>query len=153
MKYKLITALACAASLTALQAQDASPSPSAAGKPACKSCGNHGKSGARHRGGERFQALIAQLNLTPEQKAQIKPLLEAAKTQAQSIKADTTLSREQKMAKMREVHQALRGQIEGVLTPEQKQKLQEFKAQHRGHRGGGNHGGGQNADAGTGAAQ
>lgn len=143
-----VAALLCAASLTAIHAQNPAPaaSPQEGGKAECTNCGGGhahagghrgkwGADGAAAGGGQRLERLISELNLSAEQQAQIKPLIEAAHTQAEAVRADSSLSREQKMAKLRETHQALRGQLQGILTAEQKQKLETLRENFREHHG------------------
>lgn len=134
---KILTTFICAASFNYLHAQDATPSP--APKAACGGhCEGHRGGGHPPFGGrERLQEIVDKLDLTADQKAQIKPIIEAAHKQAETVRADTSLTPEQKHAKMREAFQAVRGQIEGILTPEQKQKLEAMKEEHREHHRGG----------------
>ncbi len=78
-------------------------------------------------------AQIAQmLNLTAEQKSQIKPILLDAKAKAQAIKADSALSADQKKAKFMELRASVKAQIAQILTPEQKQKFMQSRKQGRG---------------------
>jgi protein CpxP len=135
---KIVAALICAISFTALHAQDstAAASPTKGGRKLEAHQGARGGQHGARKGGERIEEILAQLNLTAEQQAQIKPLLEAAHTQVQAVRADTARTPEQKQAKLRETHQTLRSQIEGILTAEQKQKLQSLKQEQRSGRRG-----------------
>ncbi len=90
----------------------------------------HGKMGPGGKG----PGGMARLNLTPDQKAQIQPIMQSARQQVQTVRQDTSLTAEQKQAKIREIHQNTRSQIEALLTPEQQQQLQQMW-QHRGRRG------------------
>ncbi len=60
------------------------------------------------------------LNLSAEQKNQIKKIRDDAKSQAQAVRDDTSLTPEQRREKMRQIHRDANKQIGGVLTPEQR---------------------------------
>ena len=109
-----------------------------------------------HRGGgmmmdpdQRLAHMTKRYKLTADQQSQIKPILQDEQQPMQSMRSDTTSSREDKRAKMQSMHQASTQKIEAVLTDDQKQKfeadqqkMQERRAEHM-------HGGGQGSgDAG-----
>jgi Spy/CpxP family protein refolding chaperone len=75
------------------------------------------------------------LNLTDDQKKQIKQFHQDAKAQAVTIKKDQTLSADQKKAKLQELHQSTQDKVASVLTPEQKQKWDQMRAEHKGKGG------------------
>ena len=72
--------------------------------------------------------LLKQLDLTADQKAKIRELNKQAVGQIKAVKADTSLTLQQKIAKVREIRKAEWQQIKGLLTPEQLQKLQDLIA-------------------------
>jgi Spy/CpxP family protein refolding chaperone len=78
---------------------------------------------------------MAKLNLTDDQRAKIQPILQSSRQQAEAVRNDTTLTPDQKHAKMREIHQGAMTQMNSLLTPEQQQQLQQMR-QHRGGRHG-----------------
>jgi Spy/CpxP family protein refolding chaperone len=78
------------------------------------------------------------LNLTTDQRSQLKAIHQSTRDQVNAIRNDSTLTQEQKAEKVRSLHQSTRQQASGILTPEQQQKI---KAERRGGRRGG-HGGG-----------
>jgi protein CpxP len=80
---------------------------------------------------------LAHLNLTDDQRAKIEPILQSSRQQAQAVRNDTTLTPEQKHAKIRDIHQGAMAQMNSLLTPEQQQQWQEMR-QHGGP--GGKHG-------------
>jgi Spy/CpxP family protein refolding chaperone len=79
----------------------------------------------------RLNNLSKELNLTDQQKAQLRPILSDESQQMQAIHNDTSLSREQKMAKMKEVRDSHQPQINQILTPEQQRKWAEMKKEAR----------------------
>ncbi len=86
--------------------------------------------GHRHHG-ERMQKLSQELNLTADQQAKIKPIFQQARTQGKTIHQDASLTKEQKMAKMKELHQTTMAQMNEILTPEQQTQWKQLREQHR----------------------
>ncbi len=81
------------------------------------------------------------LNLTDEQKSQIKPILEDRNQRIESLRADSSLSREDRRSKMRGIFEDTQNKIRAVLNDEQKQKLdqmhQRMRDRRKEHAGGG----------------
>jgi len=68
---------------------------------------------------------IAQyLNLTPQQKDKILPILAGEAPKVREIKNDNSLSRMQKAQRVKAIHQQNDPQMKAILSPEQYQKLQ-----------------------------
>ena len=84
---------------------------------------------------QRLEHMTKMLNLTPEQQEKIKPILENQNTQMQALHQDTSMSREDRMAKAQQIHQSGDEQIKGILTPEQQQKWSDMqsKRENMGH--------------------
>jgi Spy/CpxP family protein refolding chaperone len=80
-----------------------------------------GKEMAMHGGG--LEAAVQSLNLTDDQKAKVKDIFADAKTKKQAVSSDTSLSEEQKKAKMKELHSGVMAKLNEVLTPEQQTEL------------------------------
>ena len=78
------------------------------------------------------EKLFADLNLTDEQKAQIKKIHEDAKAKADVVKADSALSDADKKTKLREIRNSAMADSRKVLTAEQQgqldQKIKERRA-------------------------
>jgi protein CpxP len=72
------------------------------------------------------------LNLTDDQKAQMKKIHENAKAQLDAVNNDSSLSADQKQEKLRQIHRDTHKQMQAILTPEQKQKMKEWRRSHRG---------------------
>jgi periplasmic protein CpxP/Spy len=66
---------------------------------------------------------LAKLNLTDDQKAQVKKIREDSKTQMDALKSDTTLTPDQRQAKAKEIHKSSHEQIVQLLTPEQRKQM------------------------------
>jgi len=77
----------------------------------------------------KAQAIAQQLNLTPQQKEKILPILIDEVPKVQAIKNDNQLSKIQKMQQLRAIHQQTDPQMKAILSPEQYQKLQAIRQQ------------------------
>jgi hypothetical protein len=84
----------------------------------------HAQSGA---GAQKFEQLAKELNLSPQQKMQLVPILQSEAPKVEAIKADSSLSRFQKLEQLKVVHDQTDPQVRSILTPEQYQKLKEFR--------------------------
>ena len=86
-----------------------------------------GDADVRARVQAKLQSLSSELNLTDEQKAQIKPIVQDEVQQIKAAHDDASLSPDQKKAKVAEIRQSHRSQLSSVLTPEQQKKLESIK--------------------------
>src|SRR5947207_14270308 len=73
----------------------------------------------------KVQAIAQQLDLTPQQKLRILPILTDEAPKVQAIKNDNSLSKIQKMQQIRDIHKQTDPQKKTILSPAQSQKLQE----------------------------
>lgn len=78
---------------------------------------------------QKAQEIAQQLNLTPQQKEKILPILAAEVPKVRAIKNDNSLSKMQKMQQLRGIHQQTDPQMKAILSPEQYQKLRQIRAQ------------------------
>ena len=76
----------------------------------------------------KAQAIAQQLNLTPQQKEKILPILAAEVPKIHAIKNDNSLSTMQKIQQVRAIHQQNDPQMRAILSPEQYQKLRQIRA-------------------------
>jgi periplasmic protein CpxP/Spy len=72
------------------------------------------------------------LNLTDDQKAQMKKIHEGAKSQIEAINNDSSLTADQKQVKIRSVRKDSHKQVEAMLTPDQRKTQREWRREHRG---------------------
>jgi periplasmic protein CpxP/Spy len=77
----------------------------------------------------KAQAIAQQLNLTPQQKEKILPILIDEAPKVNAIKNDNSLSKMQKMQQVRAIHQQTDPQMKAILSPEQYQKLKQIRIQ------------------------
>ena len=81
-----------------------------------------GKMRGGMRGGGAMGRMAKELGLTEAQKAQLKAISDAQRPQMKALRGDETLSREQKMEKMRSMRAANMKKMAAVLTPAQRAK-------------------------------
>lgn len=77
----------------------------------------------------KVQAVAQQLDLTPQQKEKILPILADELPKVHALKNDNSLTKIQKIQKLRAIHQQTDPQMKAILTPEQYQKLQGIRRQ------------------------
>lgn len=89
--------------------------------------------------------LYQELNLTKDQQEKIKPIQDKQRTEADEVRNNSSLTREQQRDQMMEIRKKYSEQIDLLLTPEQKEKLaklrkeqQEEMQKRRNGQGGGN---------------
>ena len=73
--------------------------------------------------------LSDKLKLTPDQKSKIQPILEEEHKQLSALHADTSLSREEKQAKFKQIHTSAYDQINPILTEQQQATLKQLQQQ------------------------
>jgi Spy/CpxP family protein refolding chaperone len=78
---------------------------------------------AAKAGHGKFEKLAKELNLTDDQKAKIKPIIENQAKQVKAIREDKSLNPAQQKDKLRSLAKETRPQIEAILTPDQLAKL------------------------------
>lgn len=71
------------------------------------------------------------LNLSQDQKNQIKQFRENGKSQIEAVRNDSSLTPEQKEKKIRQIRRATHKQVLGVLTPEQRKIVKERQRERR----------------------
>jgi Spy/CpxP family protein refolding chaperone len=89
-----------------------------------------------NRGGmidpDRSSQMMKQaLNLSDDQTAQIRHILEETRSKLEAMRDSTSLSQEDRRSQMMALHQSVSERISAVLTPEQRTKFQEMQQQMR----------------------
>jgi Spy/CpxP family protein refolding chaperone len=85
---------------------------------------------------DQLARLTKQLKLTDEQQAKIKPILEEQHNKMMDLRQDTSMPREERFAKFREVRQESMGKMKPILNPEQQKKWEKMQQMRRERRGG-----------------
>ena len=117
-----------------------------AAMPALAQEGGQGEGGGHHRGRmmspeERTEHLTQALNLSDDQKSKVLSIFQDAQKQMEAVRSDSSLSRDERWSKMREIHQNTTTQIKGTLNPDQAKKFDEMQQrmeERREQRGGNN---------------
>ena len=72
-----------------------------------------------------------ELGLTEQQKQQIVPILKQAAPQLEALKKNTSLKPLQKIEQLKQIADSVDGKITPLLNPEQQQKFQAIRDEHR----------------------
>lgn len=100
---------------------------------------------ARRGRGPNFQAIFDKLDLTDDQKAKVKTVMSDMRDKMTALRDDTSLSREDRQTKMKDIREAADAKLKTILTPEQYTKFLDLRKQQMGNRrppgGGGGAGG------------
>ena len=90
--------------------------------------------GGRHHGppdpAERTKELTKHLKLSSDQQTKVKDALESEHSQMESLHQDTSLSQQDRHAKMMEIRNSTDTQIRGLLDSTQQKKWDEMQAKH-----------------------
>lgn len=91
--------------------------------------------GGRHQGKGRkghSEMMAKDLNLTEAQKAQLKQQREAMQAEMKAVKQNGSLTQEQARAQRKAIHEKYKAQMQSILTPEQKAKMESRKGAFKG---------------------
>ncbi len=88
-------------------------------------------------GGGPLQEALAKLNLTDDQKEQVRNAMKEQREKMQAINQDSALSKEDKQAKRKAAFDGLQDKMKTILTPDQYAKFQEETKHMREHGAGG----------------
>ena len=77
----------------------------------------------------KVEAIAQQLNLTPQQKIKILPILREEAPKVEAIKNNNSLSKIQRIQQIRAIHQQTDPQMKAILSQEQYQKLKAIRQQ------------------------
>ena len=110
-------------------AQDTPPPPPAQGDAQGPPPG--GRGGGMMNPERRLGMMQRELNLSPEQHTAIKAIFDDEQSKMEALRADTSMSREDRRAKMMSMREAEKTKIEAVLTKDQNVKYEEMEAKMR----------------------
>jgi periplasmic protein CpxP/Spy len=79
---------------------------------------------------QRTDMLTKRLNLTSDQQAKVLDILKSQQSQMESLRSDTSLSREERHSKMMEIHKTSDEQIRTLLDPDQQKKWDAMQSRH-----------------------
>jgi periplasmic protein CpxP/Spy len=112
------------------QAPDANSAPPAASQNPSTNTPRH------HRPSPALQTsfMAKKLGLTPDQQAQLEPILAERQHELRSVRSDSTLAQQDRVAKVRGIRQDSNNKIEAILNDTQKQQFEQMKQERRAHR-------------------
>ena len=110
----LFTLAACVGALSAASTSNAQKATAYAQQPSAMS---------------KAEAIAQQLDLTPQQKLKVLPILRDEAPKVKAIKEDNQLSKVQKIQQIRAIHQQTDPEMKATLSQEQYQKLQAIRQQ------------------------
>src|SRR5215469_13645600 len=110
----LFTLAACVGALSAASTSNAQKATAYAQQPSAMS---------------KAEAIAKQLDLTPQQKLKLLPILRDEAPKVKAIKEDNQLSKVQKIQQIRAIHQQTDPEMKATLSQEQYQKLQAIRQQ------------------------
>ena len=93
------------------------------------------KEKVRTEGKRMHKQMHDELNLSTEQKTQLKAIHEKQKAEMMAIKNNSSISAEQKKEQFKTLKQQYRTQREAVFTPDQKEKIKKFHEQNPNKKG------------------
>jgi len=77
----------------------------------------------------KAEAIAQELNLTPQQKVQILPILRQEVPKVNAIKNNNSLQKMQKLQQIKAIHQQTDPQMKAILSPAQYEKLKKIRLQ------------------------
>lgn len=90
---------------------------------------------------KRAAMLAKRLNLSSDQQSKVQDLLKSEQSQMESLRADSSVSEEDRHSKMTEIHKSTNDQIRGLLDSDQQKKWDEMQSRREGWMQGHPHGG------------
>ena len=118
------------AGLTTAFAQDTQEQPSPSGQEMGHPMGGrHGMPSAE----DQLKHLSKKLNLSDDQQAKLKPILEDQHKQMQQLWSDNSMSRQDRFSKMRELRENADAQVKDILNDEQQKKFDQMREEQRSH--------------------
>lgn len=87
--------------------------------------------GGRHFDPEkRTEMLSKQLKLSSDQKGKVLDILKTEQSQMQGLHSDSSMSQQDRRAKMMDIHKASNDQLRELLNPDQQKKFDEIQSKH-----------------------
>ena len=80
---------------------------------------------------DQIKHLTKKLNLSADQQAKLKPILEDQRKQMEAIHNDSSLAREDKFSKMQSLRQSSDTQIKGMLNEDQQKNFDKMRAEQQ----------------------
>jgi hypothetical protein len=140
LRYLLVLTLFCVGGMvtTSAMAQDNGDSQAQPPAPSATTPQHwHGR--GQFDPGKRTEMLTKQLDLSSDQQSKVLDTLKSEQSQMESLRSDSSLSQDDRRAKMMDIHKSTNDQIRGVLNSDQQKKWDDMQSKHeqwQGHHGG-----------------
>ncbi len=79
----------------------------------------HGRGGRQFDPATRAKRMAKHLNLNADQQSKVQEILTSEQSEMQKLRADSSLSRQDRHSKMMDIHKTSNDQIRALLTPDQ----------------------------------
>jgi Spy/CpxP family protein refolding chaperone len=109
-------------------AQDSDKQSSANNDQKTQAEGEYGHGGRHFDPSQRAQMMAQHLNLNSDQQSKIEEILKSEQSQMQSLRADSSMSPQDRRSKMMDIHKTSNDQIRALLNPDQQKKWDEMQA-------------------------
>ena len=131
----VLTSVLCAASFVPAHALPLAPFQDASSPTSSDGNTQSMEQGGMHRGpmspDQELSHLTKALDLTSDQQSRLKPILQDRHDQLMQIHQDGSMSRQEKMAKMRTLDDGANNKVQAILNPEQKTKYDKMVADRK----------------------
>jgi Spy/CpxP family protein refolding chaperone len=125
-----LAGFALTAGTVAVAQQTTTPSDNAQSTQSSTTSTKTDKAARKAKRKEHKEKMAKELGLTADQKKQLNALQQDQRKQMKGVKNDSSLSAEQKQAKVKEIRQAGIEKRDALLTPEQRDKMQHMREEH-----------------------
>jgi protein CpxP len=130
--FRTAAVLLCSGGLmvsAAMAQQDAPPPPPDGQMQGPPPGGHEGRIGPERR----LEMMRKHLNLSDDQTAQAKSILDGQRAKMEALRSNTTLSEQDRRSQMKLIHEDEDVKIHAILTPDQKTKFDEMEAKQKEH--------------------
>jgi periplasmic protein CpxP/Spy len=122
--FVVVMSLAVCTGTAFSQDNQSQPAPAAPGSDNGRAMGGHHQ---MRTVDEQLQHLTKKLNLSDDQQAKVKTVLEDQRTKMEALRNDASTSREDRFPKMREIHENSNTQIKAILNEDQQKKFDKIE--------------------------
>ena len=125
LRYSLVLTLFCVAGMitTSAVAQDSDANQQSAPP-------QHWRGHGQFDPAKRTEMLTKQLSLTSDQQPKVLDALKSEQSKMEALRSDSSLSQDDRRAKMMDIHKSTNDQVRALLNPDQQKKWDEMQSQH-----------------------
>lgn len=116
-------------------AQNATPDNAAPDQQSVPAGGHEGRGYRKMDPAKRTEMLTKKLSLTADQQTKVQDIFKSEQSQMQSLRNDSSMSRDDRRTKMMDIHKASGDQVRALLDTTQQKKWDEMKSKREGRQG------------------